>query len=172
MSAALQCPCGDLTVIDTADFVVADREVRSWRAAHRKCKAGDYPGNPCAEFDWCGGGFGCRGEHFWHGYLDATMPTMYAPRARRTGQDVTKVTVAMSFTPTEEMVPAISITTEQGGDIEMSIYEARVVVEHLTHAIDLAAPFWAARPDVMNDYVQVWGVNDSGRATVEAAGRR
>ena len=111
----------------------------------------------CATFGWCQNGVEghpCRGEHFAQTSFRATMDAFRKSRSR-TGVGVI---VGTSFTPTEDVVPLISISIGDSTQADLSLYEAKVAFDSLRQAIEVAEPFWSARPDVCAVYedVEVW----------------
>ncbi|WP_030171800.1 MULTISPECIES: hypothetical protein [Actinomycetes] len=105
----------------------------------------------CPGFDWCENGFDeypCRGEHFTQVSLSASMSAFQKSRVC----PGVPVIVGVSFTPTEDVVPLISVTVGDDRQADMSLFEAREALAGLTRAIAIAEPLWKARPDVMDTY--------------------
>ncbi|ORM38170.1 hypothetical protein [Williamsia sp. 1135] len=107
----------------------------------------------CPEFDWCENGdheYPCRGEHFAQLSFQATMSAFKKHRLI----PGTGVIVGTSFTPTDDVVPLISITVGDSTQADMSLVEAEIALEGLKRAISIARPFWAARQDVTAVYAE------------------
>lgn len=108
----------------------------------------------CPEFHWCDNGsveYPCRmGEHFWQKCFQASMSAFKKHRLNLS--DSTGVIVGVSFTPTDDVVPLISITVGDDAQADMSLVEAEIALAALQRAISIARPFWDARPDVVAVY--------------------
>lgn len=108
----------------------------------------------CPEFDWCENGdhdYPCRGDHFAQVCFTGTMSVFKKGRVI----PGVGVIVGTSFTPTDDVVPLISITIGDSTQVDMSLPEAKVAVTALNRAIEIATPFWDARPDVLAVYAEV-----------------